>query len=603
MIFKNLLHAYRNSGIQIKLTICVIVAAAIPALAIGVMFSGRLYSMVISDTIKDQQLESDAVAPQISDAISEITDAAATLCDDKYYKSLFFATVERDYVSLAQTDAAASFSDTVQDVIDTTPVSAVKIYVDLPGDYSDFFKAEASKDVFLPESKSRGTYWHGIFNSAQVSTLYCPSLYLSPGEISNYGDCAYIYRTSTTHAGETYTAYVALYFSSDVFASIMDNGITVNDSVSYIINERNATVSTTNAKLSGMYYQYYDNLKDYLMSSNSFLEKEIVGRKVYIAINYIKEANWFMVTVTPEEPLIKSANRAALTFVLIYLAAIIIAVTIAVVQTRSITVRLSKLNTQMAKVRSEYPKPLPEPTIHDEVGELILTYNYMTREMDRLVAKQEQTAEELKMSEFNALQAQINPHFLYNMMDVINWMVLSGKPAEASNTIQQLAKFYKLTLSQKKNIGTIKEELEHVNIYIELQNMRFSNRFDFVIDMPDELVNYQIPKLTLQPIVENSILHGIMEKEDKTGTIVITGWEENEDIYILISDDGIGIPEDILPNILSCERKKISSGTNIAVYNIHNRLQLLYGPGYGLTYESTYHHGCDVTIKIPKLSV
>ena len=94
-----------------------------------------------------------------------------------------------------------------------------------------------------------------------------------------------------------------------------------------------------------------------------------------------------------------------------------------------------------------------------------------------------------------------------------------------------------------------------------------------------------------------------MEKEDKTGTIVITGWEENEDIYILISDDGIGIPEDILPNILSCERKKISSGTNIAVYNIHNRLQLLYGPDYGLTYESTYHHGCDVTIKLPKLSM
>lgn len=118
-----------------------------------------------------------------------------------------------------------------------------------------------------------------FFNSAQVSTLYCPSLYLSPGEISNYGDCAYIYRTSTTHAGETYTAYVALYFSSDVFASIMDNGITVNDSVSYIINERNATVSTTNAKLSGMYYQYYDNLKDYLMSRTAFWKRKLSAEK------------------------------------------------------------------------------------------------------------------------------------------------------------------------------------------------------------------------------------------------------------------------------------------------------------------------------------
>lgn len=185
-------------------------------------------------------------------------------------------------------------------------------------------------------------------------------------------------------------------------------------------------------------------------------------------------------------------------------------------------------------------------------------------------------------------------------MDVINWMVLQNKPEEASTVIQQLAHFYRLTLSHKKNIGTIKEEFEHVEAYAQLQNQRFPNAIDFVIDMPDELTRYQIPKLTMQPIVENSIIHGIMEKSSKKGTIVITGWEENDDIYILVSDDGVGIPSDILKCILTDDSRRSSRGSNIAIYNIHNRLQLLYGSDYGLSYESKEGEGCEVTIRIPK---
>ncbi|MDE6203936.1 MAG: histidine kinase [Lachnospiraceae bacterium] len=207
--------------------------------------------------------------------------------------------------------------------------------------------------------------------------------------------------------------------------------------------------------------------------------------------------------------------------------------------------------------------------------------------------------EELRISEFNALQAQINPHFLYNMMDVINWMVLQGKAQQASSVIQILARFYKLTLSGNRQMVTIKEELNHVDIYMQLQNMRYPNSFEFVVDMPDELSNYQIPKLTLQPIIENSIIHGILETAEKTGTIVVTGWQEEEDICILVSDDGAGVPADILPKILSAQENHHTKGTNIAVYNIHNRLRLLYGESYGLHYESTQGQGCEVTLRIP----
>jgi two-component system sensor histidine kinase YesM len=335
------------------------------------------------------------------------------------------------------------------------------------------------------------------------------------------------------------------------------------------------------------------------MSSNSFIERDVLGNRVYTAFHYIREANWLMVTVIPRDPLIQIANRTVYYFIVICGICILMAICIALALNRSLTSRISLLIGQMTKIRTGTPVPMPEPEIQDEVGQLISTYNYMTRTMEQLMEAQKKASEELRISEFNALQAQINPHFLYNMMDVINWMVLQGKAQEASSAIQVLARFYKLTLSRLNQVNTIKDELQHVHIYMELQSMRYHNAFEFVVDMPDELSDYQIPKLTLQPIVENSILHGILETPKKTGTIVITGWQEGADICILVSDDGAGVPANILPRILSSEENHHTKGSNIAVYNIHNRLQLLYGDSYGLSYSSVEGQGCEVTIRLP----
>ena len=228
------------------------------------------------------------------------------------------------------------------------------------------------------------------------------------------------------------------------------------------------------------------------------------------------------------------------------------------------------------------------------------SYNYMTHIIHDLVEEQAKAAEDLRIAEFNSLQAQMNPHFLYNTMDMINWLSQQGRSQEVTMAVQKLSRFYKLTLSRKQSLSTIQDELEHVSIYVELLNMRFADNIDFIADMPDCLMERPIPKLTFQPVVENCILHGIMEKEEKEGTIVLTGWEEENGIVILISDDGVGIEPDILENILVEKKNRAkSSGTNIAVYNTHRRLQLMYGVEYGLKYSSTPGEGTEVEIRIP----
>ena len=184
-------------------------------------------------------------------------------------------------------------------------------------------------------------------------------------------------------------------------------------------------------------------------------------------------------------------------------------------------------------------------------------------------------------------------------MDMINWLAQQGRTDEVSNAVQSLSRFYKLTLSRKQSMSTIAKETEHVSIYLLIQNMRYHDSISFISDIPDELLEYSIPKLTLQPIIENSVLHGILETDDKSGTIVLTGWMEDTDIVLLISDDGVGISPEILPTILSGNGNSTSGGTNIAIYNTHRRLQILYGPDYGLTYSSEPGHGTEVEIRIP----
>ena len=199
---------------------------------------------------------------------------------------------------------------------------------------------------------------------------------------------------------------------------------------------------------------------------------------------------------------------------------------------------------------------MASPVYHDEIGDLIDTYNYMTRKMDQLMEEQAKAAEELRIAEFHSLQAQINPHFLYNTMDMINWLAQQGRTDEVSNAVQSLSRFYKLTLSRKQSMSTIAKETEHVSIYLLIQNMRYHDSISFISDIPDELLEYSIPKLTLQPIIENSVLHGILETDNKSGTIVLTGWMEDHDIVLLISDDGVGISPEKLPDNSLRKRKQ-----------------------------------------------
>lgn len=577
---KKLKQEYDNFKIQTKFAICILIGILMPFIVLGFMFADRLYDMVASDTIRSEQEASLRIVPSVETVMKQVYDSYGILAE------------------LLGNDGVNEVPEAVEAMLERGTVEAVKIYVDMPVD-SILFSHEVSQGIFAPLSLAKGTYWYGILQGNGEKYLYCPSFYMGNREKNLYGDCAYIVSRELVYQGRAYSCYVAVYYDSATLEEIMQKGASFPGGVSYIINERDAVIASTDDYLTGMYYINYEDISSYLMSSNNFIEQNVLGEKLYVSFNAIAQTGWFMVTVTPSGPLRQHTARVLVEFVLICVCCIVVAFLLALWQAGSITARISQLVQQMAEGRKGTPVSMPTPTVRDEVGELIETYNYMTGRINELLEKQKETAEELRIAEFNSLQAQINPHFLYNTMDMIHWMALKGQTEEISNAVQRLARFYKLTLSHKSNFMSIEEELEHVSIYVDLQNMRFKNAIDFVIDIPDELLNASIPKLTLQPIVENAILHGILEKNIKSGAIVITGWREADDVILLVSDDGVGISQEKLPGILSGQRIGSAGGTNIAVYNIHKRLKLLYGENYGLQYTSTIGQGTDVRIKIP----
>ena len=595
--FKN---GYLNLSLQTKFTIALISIVVVPAFLTVFLFYGRLYSMVVSNTIRQEQDASAKTAPLIERTMETILATTRNITGQNFFQELFYMPVSDSAEKLAASNHAIDFKNALQRLTTDSIVTDVRIYVDFPDDLKELDTYPNTANILAPLSQAKGTYWYGIFQgNRNAQEMFCPSFYLGSREKKNYGDMAYICPLSLYYHSTAYKAYLAVYYSDDKLTSILSDNLSLEGSVSYIVNERDAIVAASDPSLSGIYQLDYDTIKASFMSSNNFIERNILDTKVYAGFYSISNTDWFMVTVLPSPPLIHESNRLMIQIALIYAVFLVLALIFANILAHSITGRLSSVIRQMQTVRHGPPTPMDSPSAHDEIGDLIDTYNYMTRKMDELMKTQAKAAEDLRIAEFNSLQAQINPHFLYNTMDMINWMALQGQTDEISHAVQSLSRFYKLTLSRKKGISTIARELEHVTIYVQLQNMRYHDSIELITDIPDELSEYQIPKLTLQPVVENSILHGILEKESKSGTIVITGWMENEDVVLLVSDDGVGIPPEILSTILSGNGKSQSGGTNIAVYNTHRRLQILYGNDYGLAYSSKPGEGTEVEIRFP----
>lgn len=232
-----------------------------------------------------------------------------------------------------------------------------------------------------------------------------------------------------------------------------------------------------------------------------------------------------------------------------------------------------------------------------EVAQLSRTFNLMVLRIRQLMNQIVQEQESKRISELNALQAQINPHFLYNTLDSVVWMAENGKHDDVICMVTALARLFRISISRGKNIINVSEELEHARNYLVIQSIRYRNKFEYEFNIQEEALRYKTLKLILQPIIENAIYHGIEYMVDK-GKIKISVSIENDKLLFIVEDNGVGIEPEVLNSLLDKElNKKRDSG--VGVKNVHERIQLYFGKQYGLKIESELDEGTIVQIWLP----
>lgn len=304
-------------------------------------------------------------------------------------------------------------------------------------------------------------------------------------------------------------------------------------------------------------------------------------------------SGWKVYLYKPNSLIMKSVRPMILGIILVAFVCIVTSLLAVSRISRLMVSGIEELTENMAKVEAGDMEINVTSTSEDEVGDLIRGFGNMLDQIKRLIREVYESKLAQKEYEMRALQAQINPHFLYNSLSLINWKAIEADKQDISRITLLLSSFYRTALNRGKNILSIRDEVNNVKSYLDIQLMMHDYDFDVVIDVPEEIVDYKTLNLILQPLVENAIDHGIDLKPEGRGKISITGKKEENNIYLIVEDNGVGMEQEKAEQITS------QSSKGYGVRNVNERIKLLYGSEYCMKVESEIMKGTKIIICIP----
>ena len=310
-----------------------------------------------------------------------------------------------------------------------------------------------------------------------------------------------------------------------------------------------------------------------------------------------KRTGWTVVGAAYTSELLKNNEQAQMWYLLVASILLLAVIGISSIISREITKPIRSLRDSMRKVQNGQFGTHVEVITENEIGSLGRSFNLMTSEIQALMEQNVYEQKQKRKSELKALQAQINPHFLYNTLDSIIWMSEAGENDEVVEMTSALARLLRQSISNDKEEVELEKEIEYVKNYLTIQKMRYKDKLEFFIYVDPRVAHVPIIKLVLQPLVENAIYHGIKYKETK-GNLKIYARPVDGRVEIVVADDGIGMDEDVMEHIFD-EHRKEQKRNGVGVPNVQKRLKLQYGSEYGIRYESVKGAGTKAVITIP----
>jgi len=323
------------------------------------------------------------------------------------------------------------------------------------------------------------------------------------------------------------------------------------------------------------------------------------GKTYFLTYRTSSLTDWTYYTVMPYDNIFYTTDQAKKMVLFIYLALFLFATIVAFQLSKRMTDPLEKLTNKMRRVQLgnfEYEEDGNEPLAMDEVGQIQRHFRIMLERINELIHENYVKQLMIKDTQFKALQAQINPHFLYNTLESINWMAKMSKQERISQMVESLGYLLRLSLNVQSATITFQKELEIINHYLIIQHYRFEERLNYSLQVPTHLLGCELPKLSVQPIIENAI-HYALEPNIEPCTIIISAEVIDDRLLVSVSDNGPGMTETFLEQLSRGEVKP--KGTGIGLSNIDDRIKMLYGDEYGINIESKSGQGTKVTLILP----
>jgi len=566
---KALIQSFKNLKFRSKLLLSYIVVIIIPILILGLYSykqSEKLLLQQANQGLRDSIIQ---IADNLSYKLNRYNNVADNIAYNKGVMTAFNEVYYNNYdIYYNLTNVIVPFFNTLQFI--NQDIKKFTVYTGT--------NIESYGDIVIPIKDAKLQPWYEEAMRSLVLTWY------------RNGDNLFGVRRLVNLGGESKNniLYIEVDYY-DIFNSF-DNILSNEYGVFVVDSKRNILYS-------------YDDIKN---------KKSAIDKNSIMSLKknnyYLNGVNYSVIKYTMDtenlivyfyRPLnlvsIDASNitRATILIILICLAILILIIWIF---TQTFVNRIDKLNRKLKLVEDGDLSIKVYSNTKDEIGMLTNSFARMLKKINELISEVYLSEIVQKGAEMKALQAQINPHFLYNSLSLINWKAISIDNLEISEIVTALSKFYRTTLNKGKNIISIRDEIENTKAYIQIQSIMHDYSFDIVYDIDEDIFCYYMINIIFQPIVENAIIHGIDCKTEGRGSLKITGHFNADNIEFMVVDNGCGMTEETAKKIL------VTTSNGYGLKNVQDRIKLLFGDEYGIYIESIVDKGTKVKIIIPKLS-
>jgi two-component system sensor histidine kinase YesM len=583
-LFLKLANYLDHISIKVKIIVVYFVFIIIPLSIFTFVSYNRIHNLVIHQTLNSASQTFDESADIMIRSFNNMQNCMTILLKNPdIYESVTTQPANSIAVQRSYDTLVRQFSY----LQDGTSVDNIRFFVDNIF-YSNNSNIFNRKEILNSE-------WYRVLKDSAINRLWVGSNIYDGENDSNKRFFSYISLMYDLNQLQKDIAVISVDVDELKLLKALSNASVTANSVVYLTDGKNIILS--NKPLQMASEVNFTEFTDLSYSSTDWFQYQFNNSKVFLRYKELKPTSWYLVSVVPKGDLAALGNMIRNEMILFLLILASISYFLAYIISNSSLKRLYILNREIKNMNSGNLDVQIKQSGHDEIGQIMGSLNNMVISMRNLVKEKFRMGQEIKNAELKALQAQINPHFLYNSLDLINCSAIKNNIPEIAQMVNALAKFYKLSLSRGKDLIPLRDELLHASLYVQIQNLRYENCADLIIDVQDSLYEIFTLKIILQPLVENSILHGILEKDSCQGSIKISGILDNGLVKLSVTDNGIGMSEETLSKLL--REDDLDNLHGYGIKNIDNRIKLFYGYEYGLSFSSEPNEGTTVNIVFP----